>query len=196
MRLQLVAVPVTGGVLLWNHCQISPYKPLAKHEKTRLLVLEPALYKTDPLKCRLVHADSLEDYRYEAVSYAWGLETAEKTISCSGKNVSITSNLDGGLRRIRLPTEVRIIWVDALCINQDDKEETSRQVQIMREIYSKAQSVLVWLGDENYRDRDAFVWIRSLDADIQKHYKTGSESGPYTYPGSSCRSPIPLKDGF
>ncbi|KAK0663642.1 Serine/threonine-protein phosphatase 6 regulatory ankyrin repeat subunit C [Lasiodiplodia hormozganensis] len=46
------------------------------------------------------------------------------------------------------------IWIDALCINQDDLEERSAQVKIMPQVYGKAQSVLVWLGNmKNFSDR-------------------------------------------
>jgi len=41
------------------------------------------------------------------------------------------------------------LWVDAVCINQSDLEERSHQVALMAEIYTRAQSVLVWLGAEN-----------------------------------------------
>ncbi|KAI0844790.1 HET-domain-containing protein [Daldinia vernicosa] len=58
----------------------------------------------------------------------------------------ITPNLLYALQRFRMPTEARMIWVDAICINQEDDDEKSRQIPFMRQIYRSASSVLVWLG--------------------------------------------------
>ena len=40
----------------------------------------------------------------------------------------------------------RIIWIDAICINQEDNDEKGQQVQSMAKIYAKASRVIVWLG--------------------------------------------------
>ncbi|KAF2732509.1 HET-domain-containing protein [Polyplosphaeria fusca] len=53
----------------------------------------------------------------------------------------------------------RTLWIDALCINQDDIVERGHQVRLMREIYSKAQKVSVWLGDEKHM-QDTFIELR------------------------------------
>ena len=54
------------------------------------------------------------------------------------------------------------IWIDALCINQDDKEEKAIQVPLMGEIFSKAQSVFVWLGpDHDKLTLDILSWVDS-----------------------------------
>jgi hypothetical protein len=61
--------------------------------------------------------------------------------------IQIRKNLEAALRHLRLTQEARYLWVDAICINQDDMDERSRQVSIMSEIYSKASQVVVWLGE-------------------------------------------------
>jgi len=43
----------------------------------------------------------------------------------------------------------RVVWIDAICINQDDLDERSSQLQIMGDIYSQAQDVVIWLGDDD-----------------------------------------------
>ncbi|KAK0641505.1 hypothetical protein B0T16DRAFT_215402 [Cercophora newfieldiana] len=41
-----------------------------------------------------------------------------------------------------------LFWIDAICINQQDIDERSSQVQIMGQIYKAAQHVVGWLGSD------------------------------------------------
>ncbi|KAI1120346.1 heterokaryon incompatibility protein-domain-containing protein [Nemania abortiva] len=59
----------------------------------------------------------------------------------------VTGNLIEALSRLRHASENRILWVDALCINQDDMAEKATQVPLMARIYSCASQVLIWLGE-------------------------------------------------
>lgn len=87
-------------------------------------------------------------YNYEALSYVWGKSSENRTITLDGqKGVPVTDNLYVALRRLRRPDHQRVLWVDALCINQSDVEERNWQVQMMGRIYSTAARVVVWLGD-------------------------------------------------
>ena len=80
----------------------------------------------------------------------WGPTTSGEHIYLSGAGQNpITDNLAKALRRLRRLNEIRVLWIDALCINQDDMTERSQQVQMMGSIYSRANRVLVWLGDCN-----------------------------------------------
>lgn len=60
--------------------------------------------------------------------------------------MSVTPNLFAGLTHIRSETSRLLLWIDALCINQEDLLERSRQVSLMRDLYTVAEEVLVWLG--------------------------------------------------
>ncbi|KAF2754171.1 hypothetical protein EJ05DRAFT_504274 [Pseudovirgaria hyperparasitica] len=66
----------------------------------------------------------------------------------SGKfsSISITRNLFTVLPYLQLPDKPRNLWIDAVCINQEDIEERCQQVQLMAEIYSQASQVVAWLG--------------------------------------------------
>lgn len=66
----------------------------------------------------------------------------------TGFCLGLTSNCAKALRSVRNPTTDRTIWVDSICVNQDDPEERSRQVDFMKEIYSKAFTVLLYLGQK------------------------------------------------
>ncbi|KAM0429632.1 hypothetical protein ACHAPT_006237 [Fusarium lateritium] len=88
---------------------------------------------------------------YEAVSYTWGGEDGDyskpKFIIIGGKLFPITKNCDAALRKIRKQDEAKVIWIDALCINQNDVKERSAQVSQMNKIFSGAQKVHIYLGN-------------------------------------------------
>ncbi|KAI1103444.1 HET-domain-containing protein [Jackrogersella minutella] len=118
-----------------------------RRDDFRMLTLLPS--STDqPLECILEHGDINESPPYEAISYVWGNIQDKSEIICNGKALAITAALDAVLRHFRFPSEKRTLWVDAVCINQDDDEERGRQVSRMKDIYSKASRVLIWLGEE------------------------------------------------
>jgi hypothetical protein len=48
---------------------------------------------------------------------------------------------------MRLQDSFGTYWIDAICINQANFEERNHQVKLMRQIYSNAQSVSIWLGE-------------------------------------------------
>lgn len=67
----------------------------------------------------------------------------------SSGELSVTANLHEALTRLRHPYVDRILWVDAICINQDGMDERNHQVLLMAQIYATASRVLVWLGEDN-----------------------------------------------
>ena len=85
---------------------------------------------------------------YDALSYCWGASEGVKTICLNGVPVRISINLEAALRCLRHSNETRLLWVDALCINQNDITEKSHQVEKMLDIYGAANGVFAWLGPE------------------------------------------------
>lgn len=84
---------------------------------------------------------------FDSISYAWGAEFGDETIALDGRDIVITQNLHDVLCVLRDDSNTSpYLWVDALCINQQDLAERSHQVSLMREIYSKASTVHIWLG--------------------------------------------------
>jgi hypothetical protein len=83
---------------------------------------------------------------YEALSYVWGAPNPPTEILCNGESILVGSGLANALTRLRLSNSTRILWADALCVNQKDNEEKSHQVPLMGRIYSLAKRVIVWLG--------------------------------------------------
>ena len=83
---------------------------------------------------------------YEALSYAWGSSETTDYIIVNGGKLPITANLFWALFHLRLRDEDRILWVDAVCINQNHHREKTHQVQQMGDIYKQADRVIFWLG--------------------------------------------------
>lgn len=100
-----------------------------------------------PLSGRILHIP-LEKrdarFQYWALSYCWGNPDLRRTIILDGKQLQITAGLDNALRE--LGSSFDTLWVDAICINQGDVQEKSREVLRMGEIYSQGDGVVAWLG--------------------------------------------------
>ena len=100
---------------------------------------------------------------YEAISYVWGSPEDRSTINCDGKTVEVTRNLAAALRRLRWFDRARLIWADAICIDQGNIAERGHQVRLMEQIYRKAERVLIWAGeDEGYDARSAFALLKEI----------------------------------
>ena len=102
---------------------------------------------------------------FETLSYTWGNPALVSKISVNGTIITVPENLECALRMLRrLPETIlgMYYWVDALCINQVDTEEKSKQVQKMKDIYGSARALVVWLGKEHSTDAEAETIINAL----------------------------------
>ena len=117
------------------------------------------------IRCELFHAllyPSEEAVEYEALSYTWGGTEKPENINISGSIMKVTKNLYLALRHLRRLDEDRVLWIDAICINQDNEKERGHQVRQMAEIYNKATRVIIWLGiitDETYAIMDSMATL-------------------------------------
>lgn len=94
------------------------------------------------IQCELIATTLGEGIQYEAVSYTWGPDFKAATVNIDGKRLPITFNLNLILHDLRGSQIDRILWVDAICIDQGNDVEKGHQVQQMRDIYSSAERVL------------------------------------------------------
>lgn len=92
--------------------------------------------------------DGTNNLEYEALSYVWGNLTVTTPISLNDQPFQATTNLENGLRALRFRNRKRLIWIDAICINQTSIPERNQEVRRMAKIYSNAKHVIVWLGRE------------------------------------------------
>jgi len=127
---------------------MSPYKrPLNPNRKEiRRLVLHP-LSAGASIQCSIEIVSLFDEPRFEALSYVWGAASHKQTIILEETSFSITNNLAIALHYLRSDDEPRRLWVDAICINQDNTKERNEQVAMMGEIYAQAKPVLIWLGE-------------------------------------------------
>jgi hypothetical protein len=162
----------------------------------RLLRVQPAYYREDVLECDLVDASLHEKPMYIALSYCWGRADPVNRILLNGKVISITENLYKALKSYRLASYTHdnvAIWVDTVCINQQDVEERMAQVSLMRNIYSQASSVRVDLGHVDlswypgYELLNKLLWVAHLEESfpIGGDYTSDSIIREYCLPGQS-----------
>ena len=142
----------------------------------RLVVLLPAIDKRVDINCILCNARLGDNLDYEALSYVWGDPHVTKQIILSDRKFEATLNLEAALRRLRHPHNPRVLWIDALCIDQGNVSERTSQVQQMGAIYRHARQVVVWLGPETNTSLRAFG---TLDLIVSILRKKSWESLPY-----------------
>ncbi|KAF4499446.1 het-6-heterokaryon incompatibility [Fusarium agapanthi] len=129
-----------------------PYQPL-KSDKLRLLNVEAG--DDDSIRVELKTVKSRTSQRFWALSYVWGATENPATILLNDQPFSITRNLYNALYQYRrhafdgYDSDKAMLWVDAICINQNDQVEKSIQVPRMSEIYGQCERVLAWLGPVN-----------------------------------------------
>lgn len=130
--------------------------------------MAPFKYKLIDLKgpafrlLRLLKGDSFEDIQcqlfhtrlhqgefgmsYEALSYTWDGTERTQRIKIDGNVIGVIHNLHLAIEHLRSKDKDRILWIDAICINQDNIQERGHQVQHITTIYKEAEQVIVWLG--------------------------------------------------
>ena len=79
---------------------------------------------------------------YDALSYMWG-DPAPTDIWISDKALPIANNLTTALQHLRYDGKPLIIWIDAICIDQQNNDERAEQVPLMRLLYKRASTVRI-----------------------------------------------------
>lgn len=140
------------------------YVPLNDAWKNfRIVMLCPGVGEQD-IVCRMAQVPLFGRVEYEALSYTWGPPTSPCTIQVENQSLHIRENLFSALKALRLATSPRYLWIDALCINQEDDQEKSLQLQRMRIIYQRASDIVVWLG-EHHNDSELGMMLASGQID-------------------------------
>lgn len=124
---------------------------------------------------------------YLALSYVWGASTQERHVVVDGQMRQVTDNLYAALSQLRSRSVVRRglrVWADAICFNQEDLEERAQQVQLMRQIYSRAAQVVIWLGSSNEFTELAFTAVHWI---AERGYE--AEDTPYQRKGVQWTAP-------
>ena len=170
--------PVPSKILLFPS-QV-PYTPLddTKNE-IRLLQIFPAQSSPSDVHCQM-EIFSLDDKpTYSALSYVWGDQhRIRHGIIVNDHLVAVTQNLADALSQLR-EDGVQRVWVDAICIDQNNQEEKGHQVQKMRTIYQMASTVLAWIGQEDEKS-DRGIQVMGRIAALAQSLQLQSVLDPYS----------------
>ncbi|KAM0166671.1 hypothetical protein ACHAQE_001191 [Botrytis cinerea] len=116
---------------------------------------------------------------FEALSYVWGPQTDQVEIQViprfsthglvlnPGGSLYVGQSLANALRHLRYENEARTLWIDALSIDQDNKDEKQAQVRRMKEIYRLAPRVIIWLGLGTANSRIALSTLEYLGTQVE-----------------------------
>lgn len=134
----------------WKPRREYVHKPLTSPRSFRVLELLPSPIFISTVSCQIREVYLDDNVEYEALSYVWGEKKPGCSVSIGTKTLAVTPNCLDALRYLRRKFRRRVLWVDAICIDQRDSQpsmrERNHQVELMGKIYSEAHTVLVWLG--------------------------------------------------
>jgi hypothetical protein len=136
------------------------FKPLNTLKgEIRLALLHCAKDPTTPIHCSLIQVSLSEAPPYSALSYVWGKSNASQVIVLDGDTMQVTPNLFQALIHLRDREVDFLLWIDALCIDQQSVTEKNNQVPRMREIYQSASDTFIWLGLWDQASKAAFQFF-------------------------------------
>jgi hypothetical protein len=139
------------------------YPQLPGPDYIRLLHLEPASGNPSQPRGSLQVHKLDGQCEYEAISYAWGdWPEIDQNLFLDDQILKISRNLYAALMAYSYPDRTRVIWADAICINQADNADKSQQVAIMADIYRKAKTVLAWLAPAFTHTVEAMEFMSQL----------------------------------
>lgn len=146
------------------------YQPLSSADNSiRLLRLMPNGDQNAEIQCELFQyslQDSCEVHLYEALSYVWGDPSKKSPVFIHGHRFDATVNLHAALSRLRNHSLERTLWIDAICIDQQNTAEKEHQIRFMAMIYVRAYRVVVWLGEASEGSDFVFGEMRRAEGKI------------------------------
>lgn len=159
------------------------YCPLDE-SNVRLLHVHPpvASDSTGVIQCTLTHLDTnvtpLNKKAFYALSYTWSLTTDAQTIIVNNCSLTVRNNLwnflDMYRRGLSVDKPPRPLWIDQICVDQENVSERNHQVKLMADIYSSAIVVLSWLGEAEDHSDLALQYLHHSTAE-QNHHPTTFE---------------------
>lgn len=133
------------------------------HAEIRLLKVELAHSSDGALRCAF-YTVSLDQHAppFTAVSYCWGRAEHDHVIYMGLSAIKVTKTVEEVLRGV-VAHGARFVWIDQVCIDQSNTQERNNQLALMSFIYSRADHVLVYLGQAGQHT--------SLAVDFAEHYR-------------------------
>jgi hypothetical protein len=152
------------------------YVPLDENaQQIRILTLLPG---SSPAQIRInleiVQLSTEHVPDYEALSYVWGSTEERVEVWIESESapqvLAVTQNLAEALYHLRYETQPRVLWIDAICINQRDIPERNAQIKRMADLYRLSRRVVAWLGPESGDSSLGLDLLRSLGAKIEVNW--------------------------
>lgn len=190
-RPQIPDVSSTGTGAATNS-NIYSYTKLEGLRDVRLITLRPGI-GDDPISVEISHKSLDEQPIFEALSYVWGSQAPSYSIKCKNTVIEVGGSLRNALQCIRSPDTPRVLWIDRICINQDDINERIQQVGIMGDIYGLASGVVIWLGEADVLTEVSMSMLDMLSGQMLEHTK-GRDLYSYKEVDSDDRFPYPSRE--
>jgi len=155
----------------------NPYDPPIGIDCIRLFRIGIARDGLVSVELRRFPLEGQECPPFVATSYVWGAPTYTGTVLLNDQPTSVLQSALGFLeamlserRRAKFPPYETWWWMDSICINQEDDEERSAQVQLMSIIYTRAKETAIWLGEESEDSNQGMEFLHTLaHQDFYKH---------------------------
>ncbi|KAI0968623.1 HET-domain-containing protein [Xylaria arbuscula] len=154
------------------------YQPLDEARKQiRLIKLEKRSSNLSP-RCSIHAFDLASIPKYIALSYTWGPPNPSYRISVNDRTFEVRENLYNFLCSFQtgsaVRTDITYIYIDQICINQDDVQERNSQVRLMSDIYTRSSLAVVWLGSDPRMVRAAHDVENDMEDADELHFPTGN----------------------
>jgi hypothetical protein len=165
------------------------YKPLEGSEIRLLRVEKESSADGGEIFCQLKHVKLDSKPVYVALSYAWGDPNETKPIIVNGQRLDVTENLYAALlgikskstwlwKGLKVPASKLLLWIDAICIDQGNVVEKSKQIPRMGSIFSSAYITLVWMNFMEQIDRHKFQLFVQTGASLAHWFKHSEGRSP------------------
>ncbi|ORY59116.1 heterokaryon incompatibility protein-domain-containing protein [Pseudomassariella vexata] len=151
------------------------YEPLQSPDHIRLLKIIPSQDDTRNIEISIIPTPLQTAPQYEAISYTWGDATQLGSVTCQpgGVLVQVTQNCISILRRLRQPQKERLVWIDAICINQQNIPERNAQVAVMGRIYASANRVVIDIGESSESGEQALHYLKNCEETVLYEFVLG-----------------------
>ncbi|KAL8948356.1 MAG: hypothetical protein Q9222_005452 [Ikaeria aurantiellina] len=139
-------------------------------------ILPPKEHRSEVVTCELLTESLVDAADYEALSYTWGSTIQDRPVTVIVKTpsssslpavttttIGVSKHLYSALLHLRKPNVPRRVWIDQLCIDQQNIPEKNAQVRLMAEIYQRAERTVVWLGQMDMEDEDRKAILDATD---------------------------------
>ena len=141
------------------------YHALPTQDSIRIIKLEPLKLNepNEPLQCTLFTVKLSQVGEYLALSYTWGPREPVRQLRIDDSILGITPNLHAALLQLRsfwaCPS---YLWVDAVCVDQENLKERAQQVLLMRSIYQSARNTFSWIGEADTQGEQFISLIQTI----------------------------------